>query len=668
MSTNNYSNNYSNKLIDEQSPYLLQHATNPVDWFPWGEEAFEKARAENKPVFVSIGYSTCHWCHVMAKESFEDQEIAHILNNHFISIKVDREERPDIDSIYMTICQMLTGESGWPLHVFLTPEQKPFYAGTYFPKEQKYGKPGLIDLLPRLHNAYQNELDQLEEVSEKLINTFQETLVVSHDNDLNPSIIETAYHQLAGMFDSQYGGFGKEPKFPSPLQLLFLMRYYHETNDEDALNMVEITLDGIARGGIYDHLGGGFSRYSTDEMWLIPHFEKMLYDQALLLMAYTEAYQITKIPQYEEVVYNTVKFIEREMTHPEGAFYSAIDADSEGEEGTYYIWSYDEIIEVIGEEEGSLFARCFDISEEGNFDGKNVPNLIYTAIAPILEELNISEDELEERLEISKESLLKQRQTRTFPHIDDKIITSWNALMIAALAKAGAVFTNPDFTNSAKRALQFINSHLVKENILYATYRDEKVKHVAFLDDYANVLWALVELYEATGENDYLLSAKKVVRFIINNFKDDTNGGFYFTSILGEKLIVREKIIMDQIIPAGNGTIAWQLWRLAKITGDMDMLQEAEHTISAFTQDITLYPTSLLSSVIAYQSLNSKGREIKISGQPINDILTVILTTYRPFDVWSNINSTGDLSVEICQNNRCLVPLTDMEEIIKELT
>lgn len=661
-------NNHSNKLINEQSPYLLQHASNPVDWFPWGEEAFEKARAENKPVFVSIGYSTCHWCHVMAKESFEDQEIAHILNKHFISIKVDREERPDIDSIYMTICQMLTGESGWPLHVFLTPEQKPFYAGTYFPKEQKYGKPGLIDLLPRLYNAYQNELEQLEEVSEKLIYAFQETVGEPHNNDLNPTIIETAYHQLAGMFDSQYGGFGKEPKFPSPLQLLFLMRYYHETNDEDALNMVEVTLDGIARGGIYDHLGGGFSRYSTDEMWLIPHFEKMLYDQALLLMAYTEAYQITKIPQYEEIVYNTVKFLEREMTHPEGAFYSAIDADSEGEEGTYYVWSYHEIIEVLGEEEGSLFARCFDISEEGNFDGKNVPNLIYTAIAPILEELIISEDELEERLEISKEKLLKQRQTRIYPHIDDKIVTSWNALMIAALAKAGAVFTNSDFINSAKRALQFINSRLIKEDILYATYRDEKTKHVAFLDDYANLLWALVELYEATSENDYLVSAKKVVRNIMNNFKDDTNGGFYFTSILGGKLIVREKIIMDQIIPAGNGTIAWQLWRLAKITGDTEMLQEAEYTISAFTQDITLYPTSLLSSVIAYQSLNSKGREIKLSGQSLNDILTVILTTYRPFDVWSINESTNNLSVEICQNNSCLVPLTDMEEIIKVLT
>lgn len=661
-------NNKTNKLIEEQSPYLLQHANNPVDWFPWGEEAFEKAKAENKPVFVSIGYSTCHWCHVMARESFEDKEVAHILNKHFISIKVDREERPDIDSIYMTVCQMLTGESGWPLHVFLTPEQKPFYAGTYFPKEQKYGKPGLINLLPRLHNAYQNETEQLEEVSDKLIDAFQEPMGEPNNKELTPSIIETAYDQLAGMFDSQYGGFGKDPKFPSPLQLLFLMRYYHETNDEDALNMVETTLDGIARGGIYDHLGGGVSRYSTDEMWLIPHFEKMLYDQALLVMAYTEAYQITKIPQYEEIVYNTIKFLEREMTHPEGAFYSAIDADSEDEEGTYYVWSFDEIIEVLGEEEGSLFARCYDVSKEGNFEGKNVLNLIYTDIIPILEELSISEDELEERLEISKEILLKQRQSRIFPHIDDKILTSWNALMIAALAKAGAVFTNSDFINSAERALRFINSQLIRGNVLYATYRDGKVKHVAYLDDYANLLWALVELYEATGKTDYLVRAKNVVKDIMNNFKDDTTGGFYFTSTEGEKLIVREKLIMDQIIPAGNGTVAWQLWRLAKITGDMSMLEEAEKTISTFTQDLTLYPTSLLSSVIAYQSLNSRGREIKLRGRSISDVLTVILTTYRPFDVWSMIDSTDDLAVEICQNNSCLLPLRDMEEIIKELT
>ena len=657
-----------NRLSKEKSPYLLQHANNPVDWFPWGEEAFEKAHKENKPLFVSIGYSTCHWCHVMERESFEDQEVADILNKHFISIKVDREERPDIDSIYMTICQMLTGESGWPLHVFLTPDQKPFYAGTYFPKEQKYGKPGLLDLLPRLHKAYENEFDQLEEVSEKLIEAFQVTTTTNNHTAIEPNIIETAFHQLAGMFDSQHGGFGKEPKFPSPLQLLFLMRYYHETNEDDALHMVEITLDGIARGGISDHLGGGFARYSTDEMWLTPHFEKMLYDQALLLMAYTEAYQITRIPQYEEIVYNTVKFVEREMTHPEGPFYSAIDADSEGEEGTYYVWSFQEVIQVLGEDEGTLFARSYDITEEGNFDGRNIPNLIYTDIASILEEFNISEDELEERLDASKAILLEHRQNRPYPHMDDKIITSWNALMIAALAKAGAAFTNPHFISSAKRAVQFIENHLIKENVLYATYRDGEAKNVAYLDDYANLLWAFVELYEATDEEEYLEKAKQIASEIMDNFKDEVNGGFYFTSTRGEKLIVREKIIMDQIIPAGNGTIAWQFWRLAKITDNPDMLQLAENTISTFAEEITLYPTSLLSSLMAFQSLNSKGREIKLIGNPISDILKVLQTTYRPFDIWSTTAPLETLSVEICQNNSCHAPLKDIEKVIKEIT
>ena len=657
-----------NKLINEKSPYLLQHAYNPVHWFPWGKEAFEKARKENKPVFVSIGYSTCHWCHVMAKESFEDHEVAQILNNHFVSIKVDREERPDVDSIYMTICQMLTGEGGWPLHVFLTPEQKPFYAGTYFPKEQKYGKSGLLDLLPRLYQAYQNDYDQLEEVSDKLINAFKENNSKDIDKALDSSIIQTAYHQLAGMFDSQFGGFGKAPKFPSPMQLLFLMRYYYETKDEDALNMVEITLDGIARGGIYDHLGGGFSRYSTDEMWLIPHFEKMLYDQALLLMVYTEAYQITKIPQYEEIVYHTIQFIEREMTNPEGAFFSAIDADSEGTEGTYYVWTFSEIIDILGDDEGTLFAKCYDITEEGNFDGKSVPNLIYTDIAPILEEFNISEDELESRLESSIAILFKHRQTRTYPHLDDKVITSWNALMAVALSKAGAVFTNSDFINKAKKAIQFIHSHLVKDNLLYATYRDGETKHIAYLDDYANLLWAFVEIYEATGEDEYLEQAKQVVRDIMKYFKDDSNEGFYYTSILGEQLIVRESIIMDQIIPAGNGTIAWQLWRLGKITGDMDMIHQAESTLASFTEEISLYPTSLLSSVIALLSLKSTGREIKLSGESMNDVLTILLTSYRPFDVWTTKMSNANLSLEICKNYACHAPITDLEEAIKALT
>lgn len=662
-------NNKPNRLITEKSPYLLQHAYNPVEWFTWSKEAFEKAQLENKPVFVSIGYSSCHWCHVMEQESFVDQEIADILNKYFISIKVDREERPDIDSIYMTVCQMLTGEGGWPLHVFLTPEQKPFYAGTYFPKEQKYGKPGLLELLPRLHNVFQNEFEHIEEISEKLTAALQATeKEMGQDKTLPPSIFETAFKHLSSMFDSQYGGFGKEPKFPSPLNLLFLMRYYDTTKDADALNIVETTLDGIARGGIYDHLGYGFARYSTDEVWLVPHFEKMLYDQALLLMVYTEAYQITRIPQYEEIVYNTVKFLKREMLHPNGAFYSAFDADSEGKEGTYYTWSYHEIMEVLGNVEGLLFAKTYDITEEGNFEGENIPNLIYIDPASILEEFNISEDEWEERIENSRTLLLMQRQSRVSPHLDDKVITSWNALMIAALAKAGAVFTNSPFIELAKDALQFIESHLIREGTLYATYREGETKHIAYLDDYANLLWAFIELYEATGKEKYIEKAKKTAIIITQQFKDEVNGGFYFTSNNAEKLLVREKIVMDQVIPSGNGTVAWQLWKLAKITDDMALLKEAERTVTTFAEEITLYPTSHLSLLIGFMSQNSNGRQIKLSGHPFGDITTLLQTTYRPFDVWSMNDSPQALSVQICQNNICHPPLTEITKIAEALS
>ncbi|WP_144509635.1 thioredoxin domain-containing protein [Bacillus sp. FJAT-22090] len=658
-----------NRLINEKSPYLLQHAYNPVDWFPWCEEAFKRANEENKPVFVSIGYSTCHWCHVMEKESFEDQQVANLLNEHFISIKVDREERPDIDSIYMNVCQMLTGQGGWPLHVFLTADQKPFFAGTYFPKERKYGSPGMLDLLPQLFDAYKKETDRIEKISEQLTVALKES-TSSSGNAIPSNIADVAYNELANLFDSQYGGFGTAPKFPTAGQLLFLLRYFHATKEDNALNMVEITLDGIARGGIYDHIGFGFARYSTDEMWLVPHFEKMLYDQAMLLHAYTETYQITNVPQYKAIVYDTIQFIEREMLHPEGGFYSAIDADSEGEEGTYYIWSFEEIIETLGPEEGFLFAKAFDITKEGNFESKNIPNLIYTDAGHLVDKYGISLDELEDKLERSRQKLFAFRQNRVSPHVDDKILTSWNGLTIAALAKAGATFTEPKFIDLATTCLQFIEHYLMKEDKLYARYRDGEAKHLAYLDDYAYLLFGIIELHQATGNDQYIDKAKNIAHILLTQFEDLENGGFYFTNNNAERLLVREKSALDNAYPSGNGMAAMQLWRLSKIAGDNVLAEKAEQILTAFADDITAYPTAVLSLLNVHLAFSSKVREIKITGnQEAYEVLSFLHTTYRPYDVWTiNQKTFAPFSVQICQNHVCQIPLKKMADIIEELS
>ncbi len=658
----------TNRLSNEKSPYLLQHAHNPVDWFPWGEEAFEKARKENKPVFVSIGYSTCHWCHVMEKESFEDEEVAELLNKHFISIKVDREERPDIDSLYMNVCQMLTGQGGWPLNVFLTPDQKPFFAGTYYPKEAKYGRPGMMELIPQLYNAFSTNTKKMNDLSLKLTNALHKS---SHAEagSLSPKITEAAFQQLRSMYDAENGGFGGAPKFPTPGQLLFLLRYYETKKDPEALNMVETTLDSIARGGIYDHIGYGFARYSTDPMWLVPHFEKMLYDQALLLIAYSEAYQITKIPQYQEIVYNTIEFVERELTHPEGGFYSAIDADSEGEEGAYYIWSYKEVMELLGEEEGALFTKAYDITEEGNFEGRNIPNLIFAEADPLLEEFHLSLDELEERLEASRIILFERRQSRVYPHLDDKILTAWNGLMVVALTKAGAVFKEPKFIEKAEKALSFINLYLKNSDILYARFRDGEAKHIAYLDDYAFLLWSYIELYEATGNTSYLEKAEQTAALIFQNFEDKENGGFYFTQHDAEKLFVREKITLDSAIPSGNGIATLQLWRLAKLTEDLDLMRSVEKLLAIFADDINTYPSSTLTLLSTELALHAEGREIKIVGSDTESVLNLLNTTFRPYDVWTHKHSLEkQIEVEVCQNNVCQLAMSDIGQIFGELT
>lgn len=564
----------------------------------------------------------------MEKESFEDEEIAELLNKHFVAIKVDREERPDIDSIYMTVCQMLTGQGGWPLTVFLTPEQKPFYTGTYFPKHSQYGRPGMMDVLTQLHEKYEQEREQIAAFADKITSSLTEQSKETTAAEIPEKMIHQAYQQVAQQFDSIYGGFGQAPKFPTPHKLLFLLRYHHWTGTELALTMVEKTLHSIVNGGIYDHIGGGFSRYATDEEWLVPHFEKMLYDNALMLHVLAEAYQLTKEPRWKKIAFEVIAFIKREMMSPEGAFYSAIDADSEGVEGKYYVWSKAEVIEILGDEEGELFADVYDITEQGNFEGYNIPNLIYT---------QIHDDNLKDKLETAKQKLLQAREKRVYPHLDDKILTAWNGLMIGAIAKAGAVFQEQDFIDIAEKVAAFIEKELWKDGQLFARYRDGEARFHGYVDDYAFMLWAYIELYEATGSIDYLQKALQLREQLFSRFWDDENGGFFFTDKEAEVLITREKQSFDDAMPSGNNVAALQLWRLSKLTGEEMPKGSLKKLFGAFQQEIEAYPSGLLSLMKAIMASYAEGKEIVVTGYDQTkrrSFLNELQAQYQPFAVW----------------------------------
>jgi uncharacterized protein len=669
-----------NWLSLEKSPYLLQHETNPVNWYPWGSAAFERAASENKPVFLSIGYSTCHWCHVMEHESFEDEDVAAFLNEHFISIKVDREERPDIDSIYMNICQMLTGEGGWPLNVFLTPDQKPFYAGTYFPKTGKYGRPGMMDVLPQLIHVYKNDAGKITDIAGKLAEALQPDNTSSHDQ-IPFEVLQKAYSILESEFDPVYGGFGAAPKFPTPSMLLFLLRYSHVSNEPKAFEMVKKTLDSIADGGIYDHIGFGFARYSTDQKWLVPHFEKMLYDQAQLLLAFTEAYLIEPDARYKKIVYDTIEFLEREMTHPEGGFYSAIDADSEGEEGTYYVWSDLEIASVLGAEKAVLYNEVYNITRQGNFEGENIPNLIGTNKPEIAQKHGLAVDELEQELENCRVQLLAERQEREYPHLDDKILASWNGLCIAALAKAGAAFSEPRFIELAEKAASFIRQNLWQEDYLYARFRDGEAKHMGYLDDYANLLFGHLELFLATGSYNHIQQAARLRELLFERFADAEFHGFFFTDKATEALIVRDKSILDSAMPSGNGTAILQLWRLAKLTGDNDLLGKVDQAMNSFADEAVRYPSAVLTLLTARMAFETGGKEIVVSGTDESAkqaLFASVRSAYRPYDVWLEASEEDipetlaltegrhhadkPVALYICEHSVCQMPIFDRDK------
>lgn len=573
-----------NHLKDQTSPYLLQHADNPVEWYPWCKEAFERAEKEDKPIFLSIGYSTCHWCHVMAHESFEDEEIADILNRYFISIKVDKEERPDIDSIYMAVCQAFTGSGGWPATIFLTPEQKPFYAGTYFPKTARYGRIGLKELLLNVHEKWQTEREVLLKSVEEVVQMLY--IQNAAKGNVDTELTEKAVELYKRMFDEEYGGFSQAPKFPTPHNLLFLMRYYERSKDEKTIEIVEKTLLQMYRGGMFDHIGGGFSRYSTDRYFLIPHFEKMLYDNALLILDYCKAYQISEKVIYRNIAEKTAVYILREMTSPEGGFYCAQDADSEGVEGKYYLFEPSEIIKILGEKIGEEFNRHFDITENGNFEGRNIPNLLH----------NYSDkDNFDKYLQ----DVYEYRRTRYSLHLDDKILTNWNGLMIAAMADLYRVTQNKIYLNAATKAYEFIQNNLCENNTLYISYRNGHRSGKGFLDDYANMIFALLHLYGATFEQEYLMSAINLCNKAVSDFYDREHGGFYLYGKDNEQLIARPKETYDGAVFSGNSAMAYNIVQLYYLTGDKELSKLAEQQLAFMSREAKHYPAGYAMFLIA---------------------------------------------------------------------
>jgi len=575
-------NKKENRLIHEKSPYLLQHAYNPVDWYPWGEKAFKTAEKEDKPIFLSIGYSTCHWCHVMERESFENREVANLLNDNFISIKVDREERPDIDHIYMQVCQTLTGSGGWPLTIIMTPDRHPFYAATYLPPSSRGGMTGLMELLTRLSQLWKDDQEAALKAGQEVSSWIKKASAAGPGTQLSGEVFAQALYQYESIFDSAFGGFGHAPKFPAPHTLNFLLKYYELYKDEKALEMVEKTLISMYQGGIYDHVGFGFSRYSTDRKWLVPHFEKMLYDNALLAMAYLEAYRLTGRKLYRRVAEETFTYIQRDMTSPEGGFYSAEDADSEGEEGRFYIWSQDEVISLLNSQ-GPQYCEVYDITERGNFEGRNIPNLIKSP------EGIANRDEFE----AERQALFNEREKRVKPLKDDKILTGWNGLMIAAMAMGARILKDQKYLLTAEQAANFILQRLRREDgRLLARYRDGEALYPAYAADYAYLIWGLIELDDAGSDGRYLQSALDLNNDLLKFFWDKENGGLFFYGEDSEELLIRPKEVYDGAIPSDNAVATLNFLRLARTKGQTGLEDRAQEQLLHFGGTINENPTA----------------------------------------------------------------------------
>ncbi len=641
----------SNHLRHETSPYLLQHAENPVDWYPWGEAAFQKARAEDKPVFLSIGYSTCHWCHVMAHESFEDAEIAEILNRSFVSVKVDREERPDIDSIYMTVCQAFTGSGGWPTSIFMTADQQPFFAGTYFPKKARYGSAGLKDLLLAIDDKWKTDRAALLRPAQEVTAALRQSARASAATAADETLLQEALTLYRRSFDAEWGGFGSAPKFPAPHNLLFLMQQYRKRGDEDALRMAETTLKQMYLGGLFDHIGYGFCRYSTDRFFLVPHFEKMLYDNALLILAYCRAYEVSGKPFYRAVAEKTAAYILSEMTSPEGGFYSAEDADSDGEEGRFYVFTPDEIIQALGEPQGSAFNECFGITASGNFEGKSIPNLLHgNASAP-------------ERFDPLLPKLREYRRSRASLHRDDKFLTVWNALTIAAMCALYRRTRNAGYLEAAKRAQAFIEEKLCDGNRLFVSYRNGRRGENGFLDDYAAEAFALLALYEATLDHPYLTRAAQFADRAIAACFDGEQGGFYLSGAENETLLFRPKESYDGAIPSGNSLMAYNLVRLQALCPDDEREKTLKKLLAYLSGEAENYPAGHAMFLIALSDFLEPPMTITVAGAddtihelPLFTSSECIVRILRDGSEEYPLQN-GQTSFYVCRNHACLPPV-----------
>ncbi|HMF58577.1 MAG TPA: thioredoxin domain-containing protein [Pyrinomonadaceae bacterium] len=680
---------FTNRLIHETSPYLLQHAHNPVDWYAWGDEAFERARKEGKPVLLSIGYSACHWCHVMEHESFEDEEIARLMNDNFVSIKVDREERPDLDQIYMNAVQMMTGHGGWPMTVFLTPEGVPFYGGTYFPPEDRYNMPGFPRLLTGIAEAYRERPDEVTQTAVSMLGELRRMgLAQESSSSLSLDLPDSAFRGIARSYDATYGGFGGAPKFPAPMNLEFLLRTFYRTGNEQALEMAEHTCRRMAEGGMYDQLGGGFHRYSTDARWLVPHFEKMLYDNALLSKLYLHMYQLTKDKFYRRVVEETLDYVRREMTDAGGGFYSTQDADSEGHEGKFFIWTTDEIKEILGEEDARLFSAYYDVTATGNFEGENILNVRRSNEA-VASSMNVSAELLSAALERGRSKLFEVREHRVKPGRDEKILTAWNGLMLASFAEAAAVLERDDYRSVALQNARFVLDNLRKEGLLLRSYKDGQAKLNGYLEDYAFFAYGLVTLYETTGDMLWLREARAVADKMIEEFWDEEDGGFYYTGKSHEDLIVRTKDYFDNATPSGNSVAAGVLLRLATLLGDEDYSRKAVTIFRLLADAVKRHPSAFGRLLCALDFYLSTPKEIVLigleDGEETRAMKRAVWGRYLPNKVVVIAEVVDDQASQfvpllrdrtminsrstayVCQHYTCNRPATTPEELSKQL-
>ena len=673
---------HTNRLIDETSPYLLQHAHNPVDWYGWGEEAFQKAKAEDKPILLSIGYSACHWCHVMERESFENEEIARLMNELFVNIKVDREERPDLDEIYMSAVQMLTGRGGWPMTLFLTPDGKPFYGGTYFPPEDRGGMPGFPRVLMGVNQAYRERPLDVEKSVTQILGALQRMAESAETaKPFSKTIIADGAAKVAQAYDAENGGLGQAPKFPNAGVYELFLRYHHHSKSSRYLEMVTYTLTKMARGGIYDHLGGGFHRYSVDAKWLVPHFEKMLYDNGQLVRIYAHAFKATQDPLFKTVVDETLTYLLREMLQPEGGFYSTQDADSEGVEGKFFVWTEAEVMQILGEADGAIFCRVYDVTESGNFEEKNIIHPILT-FEQASKYFRMELGEIERVIADAKQKLFIEREKRIKPFRDEKIITAWNGLMLSGLAEAIKISPQPAYIDAAKRTIEFIFTKLFRDGFLLHTYKDGQAKLLGYLDDYAFTAVGLLDIYEALFDRSALSRAIELTEIMLREFWDEQDGGFFSTGKSHEKLISRAKPIFDASIPSGNAVATQLLLRLFHVTGEERYLHYAEKVLRSYYDAMESQPFGFAHLLCALDFYLEKPKEVVIVGERedrrVEELLNKIHSVYqpnmtlqlaRPDESLEKLSPLlqgksqvgGNPTVYVCHNSTCSAPVTSWD-------